>query len=123
MVIALQNLEYFNLQNVSLFQIKEEIELRKHKNLAELNKIDEVTHVEMEGFQTGSYLRLEVHAMPFEMVKYFNPQHLVLVGGIGRGEESVGYMQVCYLSCVTRTNLSKNDMLLRIEDFLMYIQV
>lgn len=75
-------------------KIKEEIELRKQRNLAELNDVDEVTRLEMEGFRTGSYLRLEVHRMPFEMVKYFNPRHPVLVGGIGRGEESVGYMQV-----------------------------
>ncbi|XP_057840346.1 uncharacterized protein LOC131050177 isoform X2 [Cryptomeria japonica] len=81
-------------QSDFLDKIKEEIELRKQRNLAELNEIDEVTRLEMEGFQTGSYLRLEVHAMPFEMVKYFNPRHPVLVGGIGRGEESVGYMQV-----------------------------
>lgn len=75
-------------------KIKEEIELRKQRNLAVLNDVDEVTRLEMEGFRTGSYLRLEVHRMPFEMVKYFNPRHPVLVGGIGRGEESVGYMQV-----------------------------
>lgn len=75
-------------------KIKEEIQLRKQRNLAVLNDVDEVTRLEMEGFRTGSYLRLEVHRMPFEMVKYFNPRHPVLVGGIGRGEESVGYMQV-----------------------------
>ncbi|KAH9305079.1 hypothetical protein KI387_009483, partial [Taxus chinensis] len=75
------------------FSIKEDIELRKQRNIAELNEIDEVTRLEMEGFQSGSYLRLEAHGMPFEMVKYFNPRHPVLVGGIGRGEERVGYMQ------------------------------
>lgn len=75
-------------------KIKEEIELRKQRNLAVLNDVDEVTRLEMEGFRTGSYLRLEVNHIPFEMVKYFNPRHPVLVGGIGRGEESVGYMQV-----------------------------
>lgn len=40
------------------------------------------------------YLRLEVHDVPFEMVEHFDPCHPILVGGVGLGEENVGYMQV-----------------------------
>lgn len=75
--------------------MKEEIELRKQMNLSELNDLDDATRVEVEGFRTGSYLRLEVHDVPFEMVEYFDPCHPLLAGGIGLGEENVGYMQVC----------------------------
>lgn len=75
-------------------KLKEEIELRKQMNAAELDDLDEATRVEIEGYRTGSYLRLEVHNVPFEMVEYFDPYHPVLVGGIGLGEENVGYMQV-----------------------------
>lgn len=75
-------------------KLKEEIELRKQMNLSELNDLDDATRVEVEGFRTGSYLRLEVHDVPFEMVEYFDPCHPLLVGGIGLGEENVGYMQV-----------------------------
>ncbi|KAK8662193.1 hypothetical protein V6N13_091780 [Hibiscus sabdariffa] len=39
------------------------------------------------------YIRLEVHDVPFEMIEYFDPCHPILVGGIGLGEENVGYMQ------------------------------
>lgn len=74
-------------------KMKEEIELRKQMNLAELNDLDEATRVEVEGFRTGTYLRLEVHDVPFELVEHFDPRHPVLVGGIGLGEENVGYMQ------------------------------
>ncbi|KAL9413491.1 hypothetical protein AB3S75_042053 [Citrus x aurantiifolia] len=73
-------------------QMKEEIEFRKQMNIAELNDLDEVTRLELEGFRTGTYLRLEIHDVPFEMVEYFDPCHPVLVGGIGLGEENVGYM-------------------------------
>ncbi|KAH9727366.1 ribosome biogenesis protein bms1 [Citrus sinensis] len=73
--------------------MKEEIELRKQMNVAELNDLDEITRLEIEGFQTGTYLRLEIHGVPFEMVEYFDPCHPVLVGGISLGEENVGYMQ------------------------------
>ncbi|KAF0913694.1 hypothetical protein E2562_023783 [Oryza meyeriana var. granulata] len=74
-------------------KLKEEIAIRKQINIAELNDLDEDTRVEIEGFRTGSYIRLEVHGVPFELVEYFDPCHPILVGGIGRGEENTGYMQ------------------------------
>ncbi|KAK9904441.1 hypothetical protein M0R45_000666 [Rubus argutus] len=74
-------------------ELKEEIELRKQMNKAELNDIDEDTRIDIEGFRTGTYLRLEVHDVPYEMVKYFDPCHPILVGGIDLGEQNVGYMQ------------------------------
>ncbi|KAG0473265.1 hypothetical protein HPP92_015122 [Vanilla planifolia] len=80
--------------DVSYFEkVKEEIELRKQMNLSELNELDEGTRVEIEGFRTGTYLRLEVHGVPCELVEHFDPRHPILVGGIGLGEENVGYMQ------------------------------
>ncbi|KAJ4723621.1 ribosome biogenesis protein BMS1-like [Melia azedarach] len=45
-------------------KMKEEIELRKQMNIAELNDLDEVTRLEIEGFRTGTYLRLEIHDVP-----------------------------------------------------------
>ncbi|KAG6732319.1 hypothetical protein I3842_01G172000 [Carya illinoinensis] len=74
-------------------KLKEEIEIRKQMNISELNDLDEPTRIEIEGFRTGTYLRLEVHDVPFEMVEYFDPCHPILVGGVGLGEENVGYMQ------------------------------
>ncbi|KAK7341555.1 hypothetical protein VNO80_24489 [Phaseolus coccineus] len=74
-------------------KLKEEIELQKQRNIAELNDLDEDTRLEIEGFRTGTYLRLEVDDVPCEMVEYFDPYHPILVGGVGIGEENVGYMQ------------------------------
>ncbi|ONH90682.1 hypothetical protein PRUPE_8G069100 [Prunus persica] len=74
-------------------KLKDEIELRKQMNIAELNDLDDATRLEIEGFRTGTYLRLEVHDVPYEMVEYFDPCHPILVGGIGLGEENVGHMQ------------------------------
>lgn len=75
-------------------QLKEELEIRKQMNLLELNDLDEDTRIEIEGFRTGTYLRLEIHNVPYEMVDFFDPCHPVLIGGIGFGEDSAGYMQV-----------------------------
>ncbi|KAI3872437.1 hypothetical protein MKW92_043109 [Papaver armeniacum] len=46
---------------------------------------------EYSGFRPGTYLRLEIRDVPFEMVG--NIDHPILVGGISPGEENVGYMQ------------------------------
>ncbi|XP_066393288.1 uncharacterized protein [Miscanthus floridulus] len=74
-------------------KLKEEMELRKQMNMSELNDLDEETRVDIEGFRTGTYVRLEVHGVPFELVEHFNPCHPILVGGIGLGEENTGFMQ------------------------------
>ncbi|KAL0732407.1 hypothetical protein Bca4012_008616 [Brassica carinata] len=74
-------------------QLKEELEIRKQMNLLELNNLDEDTRIEIEGFRTGTYLRLEIHNVPYEMVDFFDPCHPVLIGGIGYGEDNNGYMQ------------------------------
>lgn len=75
-------------------KLKEEIELQKQINLAELNDLDEATRIDIEGFRTGTYVRLEIEAVPCEMVEHFDPSHPILVGGISLAEENVGYMQV-----------------------------
>ncbi|XP_026420014.1 ribosome biogenesis protein BMS1 homolog [Papaver somniferum] len=48
---------------------------------------------EYPGFRPGTYLRLEVRDVPFEMVENIDPNHPILVGGISSVEENVGYMQ------------------------------
>ncbi|MCO5549447.1 hypothetical protein L7F22_002918 [Adiantum nelumboides] len=75
-------------------KLKEEIELRKQRNLAELANVDEETRINMEGFKVGVYVRLELHGIPCEMVQHFDPRHPLVVGGIGPLEEGVGYIQV-----------------------------
>ncbi|GER32983.1 ribosome biogenesis protein BMS1-like protein [Striga asiatica] len=74
-------------------KLKEEIELRKQVNIAELNELDEATRIEIEGYRTGTYLRIEVRDVPYEMVENFDPCHPILLGGLALGEENVGYMQ------------------------------
>ncbi|MCL7021489.1 hypothetical protein MKW94_023954 [Papaver nudicaule] len=58
-----------------------------------LNDLDEVTRLEIEGFKAGTYLKLEVRNVPFEITKNIDPYSPILVGGIGFEEENVGFMQ------------------------------
>ncbi|KAJ9554903.1 hypothetical protein OSB04_009517 [Centaurea solstitialis] len=74
-------------------KLREEAELQRQRNIAELNDLDEATRVDIEGYRTGTYLRLEIHDVPYEMIEHFDPCHPILVGGIGFTEENVGYMQ------------------------------
>ncbi|KAK7257890.1 hypothetical protein RIF29_32200 [Crotalaria pallida] len=74
-------------------KLKADIELQKQTNIAELNDVAEADRIDSGGFLTGTYLRLEIHDVPCEMVEYFDPYHPILVGGVGLGEENVGYMQ------------------------------
>lgn len=76
-----------------LDKLKEEAELQRQRNIAELNDLDEATRIDIEGYRTGTYLRLEIHNVPYEMIEHFDPCHPILVGGIGLTEENVGYMQ------------------------------
>ncbi|KAB5515721.1 hypothetical protein DKX38_026369 [Salix brachista] len=69
------------------------VSMQKEDESEEQRKLKKETRLEIEGFQTGTYLRLELHDVPFEMVEHFDPCNPILVGGIGLGEEHVGYMQ------------------------------
>ncbi|KAI3834186.1 hypothetical protein MKW92_026447 [Papaver armeniacum] len=57
------------------------------------NDLLELTHMENKSFRSGTYLRLDVHGVPFKMVPNHDPCHPILVGGIGLEEENGGYMQ------------------------------
>ncbi|GJN02820.1 hypothetical protein PR202_ga20206 [Eleusine coracana subsp. coracana] len=85
---------YGDFEDLETGELKEEMEIRKQLNISELNELDEDTRVEIEGFRTGTYVRLEVRDVPFELVEHFDPRHPILVGGIGLGEDNTGYMQV-----------------------------
>ncbi|KAI3896672.1 hypothetical protein MKW92_019241, partial [Papaver armeniacum] len=50
--------------------------------------------MEVECFRAGNYVRLEIHDVPFEMVKNHDPCQPILVGGVSLDEANVGYMQV-----------------------------
>ncbi|XP_026400488.1 ribosome biogenesis protein BMS1 homolog [Papaver somniferum] len=61
--------------------------------LSEENNFVMLTPMENETFRTGTYLRLEVHDVPFRMVANFYSCHPILVGGISPEDKDVGYMQ------------------------------
>ncbi|GJX23552.1 ribosome biogenesis protein BMS1 [Tanacetum coccineum] len=91
-----------------LDKLKEEAELQRQRNIAELEDLDEATRIDVEGYRTGTYLRLEIHNVPYEMIEHFDPCHPILVGGIGLSEENVGYMQASFRITATAVVLEFN---------------
>ncbi|KAI3895010.1 hypothetical protein MKW92_036797, partial [Papaver armeniacum] len=63
-------------------------------NIEEVSNHDELTCMEVECFRSGTYVRFEIHDVPFEMVKNHDPCQPILVGGVSLEEANVGYMQV-----------------------------
>ncbi|KAI3878039.1 hypothetical protein MKW92_027550 [Papaver armeniacum] len=59
----------------------------------EINDLDEVNRMEIEGFRAGVYLKLEVRDVPFALTKNIDPHRPILIGGISLEEENVGYVQ------------------------------
>ena len=56
--------------------------------------MDAERRVTLEGYRPGAYVRIRLKSVPCELVDNFNPCCPLLVGGIGLGEEKVGFMQL-----------------------------
>ncbi|CCM06127.1 uncharacterized protein FIBRA_08376 [Fibroporia radiculosa] len=63
-------------------------------NRAEFKDDDPESRVLIEGHRAGSYVRIELAAVPCEMVEYFDPSYPLIVGGLLPSEERFGYLQV-----------------------------
>eukprot|EP00897_Mesotaenium_endlicherianum_P009003 jgi/Mesen1/8130/ME000437S07225 len=71
-----------------------EKEYHEKRTRAELAGVDAATRVEMEGFQPGTYMRLQFRGLPCELTTHFDPRLPLLVGAVGASEETMGFMQV-----------------------------
>lgn len=82
----------------------------KKINVDECNNLDEVNLSDMDGLRTGTYVRLEIHDVSFEIAENFDPCHPILVGGISHEEEKLGYLQVIVLTLFTQSTLPRVKM-------------
>jgi ribosome biogenesis protein BMS1 len=56
--------------------------------------MDARTRESLEGFRPGAYIRMRITNAPCELVECFSPSNPLLIGGVGQGEEKVGYMHL-----------------------------
>jgi ribosome biogenesis protein BMS1 len=75
-------------------EAKEAISAQQALNRAEFADVDAATRALVEGYQPGSYVRLELNPVPCEMSVHFDPTRPLVVGGLVSAEEQFGFVQV-----------------------------
>ncbi|KAI0272913.1 GTP binding protein [Russula aff. rugulosa BPL654] len=75
-------------------EAKEAISAQQALNRAEFADVDAATRALVEGYQPGSYVRIEIHSVPGEMSEHFDPTRPLVIGGLLSAEEQFGFVQV-----------------------------
>lgn len=73
---------------------KAEFARQRQLNEAEFDGLDNESRAQIEGYRSGSYVRLEIHDVPCEMIEHFDPTFPIIVGGLLAAEERFGYVTV-----------------------------
>ncbi len=73
---------------------KQKIERQLNLNRQELDSLDDASRVQMEGYRSGSYVRLVVSAIPSEFINSFDPSFPIIIGSLSSNEERFGFLQV-----------------------------
>lgn len=88
------NAEYDNTEKTTYYdELKAEVERQAGINKSEFEGLDDDVRVQLEGYRPGMYVRLELEAVPCELITNLDPTYPIIVGGLLHGEENIGYVQ------------------------------
>ena len=73
---------------------KDEMAKQLLLNRSEFEDVDGDTRALVEGYRPGSYVRIELANVPYELVEHFDPTFPIIVGGLLPAEERFGFVQV-----------------------------
>ena len=73
---------------------KAEMARQRTVNEAEFEGLDLNARAQIEGYRSGSYVRLEIEQVPYELVEHFDPAFPIIVGGLLGAEERFGYITI-----------------------------
>ena len=74
--------------------LKKEVDDQSQLNRGEFEGMDDSLRVQYEGFRPGMYVRLEVAGVPCELLQHHDPVFPLLLGGLLKGEDQLGYVQI-----------------------------
>ncbi|KAF8507370.1 GTP binding protein [Hysterangium stoloniferum] len=74
-------------------QKKAEMASQLALNRAEVEGLDAAARSLVEGHRAGTYVRIELHNVPHELVTYFDPAYPLIAGGLLPAEERMGIVQ------------------------------
>ncbi|ORY32316.1 hypothetical protein BCR39DRAFT_523914 [Naematelia encephala] len=73
---------------------KAEMARQRQMNEAEFEGLTNEARAQIEGYRSGSYVRLEIENIPCELVDNFDPTFPIIVGGLLSAEERFGFVTV-----------------------------
>merc|ERR1719516_257546 len=74
--------------------LKKEVDDQSNLNRSEFDGMDDSLRVQYEGYRSGMYVRMELENVPCEMVEHFTASSPLLIGGLLRGEDQVGFVHI-----------------------------
>lgn len=81
-------------KNTYYDDLKQTAEKQSQLNKTVFEEIPDEVRVQLEGYRSGMYVRIEFEKMPCEFVENFNPTYPIVIGGLNMAEENIGYVNV-----------------------------
>lgn len=69
-------------------------EEQAQRNAEEFGEEGEDMRLQLEGFRNGLYVRIEISNVPAEFVRFYDPKHPIILGGLPNVEQSLGLVRM-----------------------------
>lgn len=73
---------------------KANMDKQQKMNLEAFKDLDEESRKRLEGLRAGLYVRIEIEAVPYELIEHFDARYPILIGALLPNEQSMGMVQV-----------------------------
>nr|XP_023014590.1 ribosome biogenesis protein BMS1 homolog [Leptinotarsa decemlineata] len=87
--------EYDTSEKSSYYdELKQAAERQSQLNKEVFENMPDEMRVQIEGYRSGMYVRIEFESVPAEFVQHFDPTYPLVIGALNMGEENIGYVNV-----------------------------